>query len=262
MIRMIATTGAALFVFATAATAADLPSKATEPALEAPPTIPVFSWTGFYVGMQAGYGVGQDRAVRSLPSAGPTFFGYNPHGVIGGAHAGYNYALPSIAGKTALVIGVEGDIDGADSQHTASPFGGLTAGDTVATRSDIKGSIRARFGFGVNRALFYATGGAAFADFNTRYNSTPTFGSGAFDAIDRTRTGYTVGGGLEYAFMNYLSVRAEYRYSDYGTFVDTLGVAAPGLNASVTHRESDSRVEAGISYKFDSIIPAPVAPRY
>ena len=61
------------------------------------------------------------------------------------------------------MFGVEGDVDGADSQHTASPFGGLTAGDTVATRSDIKGSIRARLGVGVNRALFYATGGAAFA---------------------------------------------------------------------------------------------------
>ena len=144
----------------------------------------------------------------------------------------------------------------------SSPFGGLLTGSTASTQSDIKGSIRGRLGFGINRALFYATGGAAFADFNTRYNTIPAFGAGAFDAFDRTRTGYTVGGGVEYAFLNYLSVRAEYRYTNYGTFTDPLGAAAPGLNASVSHHETDNRVQAGFSYKFDSIVPAPVTARY
>lgn len=251
-----------LVAFVTVAAAADLPSKSSEPTFETPPRIPIFSWTGFYVGMQAGYGVGRDSGALRGPASSAAFFGgSNPRGIMGGAHVGYNYAFPSIGGGKTFVIGMEGDIDGADYKRT-NPFGGLLTGDSLTMQSDIKGSIRGRLGFAVNRALFYATGGAAFANFDTRYNSIPTFGAGAFDAFDRTRTGYTVGGGVEYAFMNYLSVRAEYRYTNYGTFTDTLGVAAPALNASVSHRETDNRVQAGFSYKFDSIVPAPVTTRY
>ena len=260
MVRLLVMTSAALVVLATAAVAADLPSKTDEPSYEAPPRIPVFTWTGFYVGMQAGYGMGRDDVALRSPSGGAAFFASNPRGIMGGAHVGYNYALPPVGGGKTFVIGLEGDIDGADYQRT-TPFGGLLAGGSVSMQSDIKGSIRGRFGFGVNRALFYATGGAAFANFDTRYNSTQTFGAGAFDAFDSTRVGYTLGGGVEYAFLNYLSVRAEYRYTNYGTFTDTLGAAAPGLNATVSHRETDNRIQAGFSYKFDSIVPAPVIAR-
>ena len=81
----------------------------------------------------------------------------------------------------------------------------------------------------------------------------PGFGA----TFDRSRVGYTVGGGVEYAFMNNFSVRAEYRYSDYGAFTDALGAGA-----TVVHRETDNRVEAGMSYRFNSIVPAPVVAKY
>lgn len=253
-------TGVALVVMSGMAMAADLPSKTAPAQFEAPPPIPVFNWTGFYVGAQAGYGFGRDSAALRRPAA-TAFYGYNPHGIVGGFHAGYNYQLPAIAPETKVVLGVVADVDGADYKSGGYPFGGILAGTTATTQSDIKGSVRGRVGVGVNRVLFYATGGAAFANFDTRYSSASAFGAGAVSTHDRTRTGYTVGGGIEYAFLNYVSVRAEYRYTNYGTFTDALGGAAPGLNAAVAHRETDNRVQAGISYKFESIVPS-VTARY
>ena len=238
------------------AMAADLPSKTATPVFAAPPSIPVFSWTGFYAGVQAGYQFGRDRASLASPFLGSASLGFNPNGVAGGGHAGYNYALQPVFGGSPLVVGIEGDIEGADDRKAAGAFGGLAA---TSTRSDIKGSVRGRLGIAVDRVLFYATGGAAFADFATRYDAAPL--AGGTNTFDRSRAGYTVGGGIEYAFMNDFSVRAEYRYSDYGTFTDTLTPAAPGL-ATVTHRETDNRVEAGVSYKFNSILPAPVVAKY
>ena len=256
MISRLLAVPAAMVFFAGAAVAADLPSKTAEPSYEAPPPIPVFSWTGVYAGIQAGYGFGRDNATLRAPGAGATAFGSTPNGIIGGGHIGANYALPAAIGNAKLIVGVEGDVDGADYQHSSGPFGGVFAGDTATTTSDIKGSARGRLGIGVNRVLFYATGGAAFASFATRYNATP--GAAAFDSSSRTKTGYTVGGGVEYAFMNTVSVRAEYRYTDYGTFADTLGATG----ATVAHKETDNRIQAGVSYKFDSILPSPVTARY
>ena len=85
--------------------------------------------------------------------------------------------------------------------------------------------------------------------------------SGALDLTSHTRVGYTVGGGIEYAFTNNLSVRAEYRYTDFGSFTDNLANSTGGL-VNVSHRETDNRVQAGFSYKFDTFTPAPVVARY
>src|SRR4029453_1285096 len=89
---------------------------------------------------------------------------------------------------------------------------------TYNLRSDIQGSIRLRLGIAFDRVLLYATGGAAFAGIENVY----TIGLPVFltESVSRTRSGWTVGGGLEYAVANNWSVRAEYRYSDFGRFVD------------------------------------------
>ena len=130
-------------------------------------------------------------------------------------------------------------------------------GVTASTRDQIQGSIRGRLGVTFDRALFYATGGAAFGDLRSTYVSAAT---GAFDTIDRTRVGYTVGGGVEYAFTNNLSARIEYRYTDYGRSTDNLLISTAGL-ANVSHRDTNNRVQVGFSYKFDTFA-APVVARY
>ena len=247
MIRKFLLTTAALAAFAGTAAAADLPSRRAPP-VYLPPPIPTFTWTGLYVGGQVGYEFGKSSAASTT---GATILtgGSSPNGVIGGAHIGYLYSAPSFMGGSSLggvVFGVEGDVDGSNYKTTYA-LGPLS--DT--TRQNIQGSVRGRLGIAVDRALFYATGGAAIGDLGNNYTA-PGFAL----STSQVRVGYTVGGGVEYAFTNNWSMRAEYRYTDFGTVTDTVGAA------SIRHRETDNRVQAGVSYKFNTFGPVPVVARY
>ena len=243
---------AALTLLATGAFAADLPSRAAPP-VYAPPPIPVFSWTGLYIGGQAGYTFGKDTAYDFAGDVS----GATPKGLIGGAHIGYNWSTQSLpflgnfmgAGG---VIGLEGDIDATNARSGyALPV--LAVAGTERNR--IQGSVRGRIGFAVDRVLFYATGGAAFGGFTNSY-----FAGAATDTINRTKIGYTVGGGVEYAFTNNWSLRAEYRYTDFGGYNDVLSNTAGG--ALVHHHDTDNRLLGGFSYKFNSFTPGAVVARY
>jgi outer membrane immunogenic protein len=225
MIKKFLMGSVALAALTGTALAADLPSRRAPPVFVPPP--PVFSWTGFYVGGQLGYQFGQDSF------GGATA---HPHGVAGGAHIGYNWAgWPGFGVGNGLVLGAEVDINGTDYQVT----------NGISTlRQDVEGSARGRIGVAVDRALFFATGGAAFTQFHSYYP--------AFVAASKSRVGWTVGGGVEYAITTQWSLRAEYRYSDFGTFFDGVG----------TRRETVQRAQVGFSYKFDTIAPTPVVARY
>src|SRR4029450_11749093 len=117
-------------------------------------------------------------------------------------HVGYNLQIGQ------WVAGLEGDVDGTDFRRTS----GLEPifGTFFRIRKDIEGSIRGRVGIAWDRALLYATGGVAFAGIEANYSS-PV----GFNSFSRTRVGFTVGGGIEYAITGNWSVRAEYRFSDF-----------------------------------------------
>ncbi|MDP8918862.1 MAG: outer membrane beta-barrel protein [Pseudomonadota bacterium] len=196
----------ALFGFAGAASAADLPMRAAPPA----PIIaaaPIFTWTGFYVGVNAGYGWSNDD-FDSVDLADEGDDG----GFIGGAQVGYNYQIGS------FVVGLEGDIQYADfGREGAFVVGGVTYD---VDNSDWFGTARARAGVAFGQALIYATGGFAFAD----------------DA-----TGWTVGGGVEYAFTNNLSAKIEGLYVNLDNDDDF-----PGFDG-----ETDfGVVRAGLNFRF------------
>jgi outer membrane immunogenic protein len=231
------------------ALAADLPSRQAPPVF-VPPT--PFSWTGAYIGGQVGYGFGHDTSSIFFAPTGfvGASYGESLHGIIGGAHVGYNFA-PLGGG---VVVGLEGDVDGSDYRRTTS-FGPAS----IKVASPIGGSIRGRLGFAVDRALFYATGGAAFATFTDTY-IVPGFGTG-FDKPSSTRVGYTVGGGVEYAITNTWSLRGEYRYSGFGSYIDPLSGIAGGVVA-VRHSEIEQRAQVGFSYKFETLAPPPVVAKY
>jgi outer membrane immunogenic protein len=252
----------AFAALSTGALAADLPSRRAPPVYVPPVAAPpVFTWTGLYVGGQVGYGFGTSHSYAFAPGLGGlAAASANTNGVIGGAHIGYNYAVPSVpffggVGGAQLVVGVEGDVDGSSAKPTYA-LGGIN----VTTSDTIQGSVRGRVGIAVDRALFYATGGAAFGGLtNTYVNSF----NGLTDQLNHTRVGYTVGGGVEYALTNNWSIRAEYRRTDFGHVTDTLSNATGG-GVSVRNHEVDNRVQAGFSYKFDMFSPvaAPVVARY
>ncbi len=262
----------ALALLSTTAFAADLPSRRAPPVYAPPPPIPVFSWTGLYIGGQVGYQFGRSNAIAyDNFGNGLAANGGSANGVVGGGHIGYLFSTQSIPvlsnitgafsslpligglGGAGGVFGIEGDVDGS-SVRTAYGLGGFGN----YNNEPIQGSIRGRLGFAVDRALFYATGGAAFGDLRNTYVNGLT---GATDQFSHTRVGYTVGGGVEYAFTNNLSVRVEYRYTDYGAYSDNLANSSLG-GLNVRHHDTNNRVQAGFSYKFNTFSPAPVVARY
>jgi outer membrane immunogenic protein len=194
----------ALFGFAGAASAADLPVRSAPPA----PIIaaaPIFTWTGFYVGVNAGYGWSNDD-FDAFDAADVDDDG----GFVGGAQVGYNYQIGS------FVVGLEGDIQYADfGRDGAFDFDGDGADDDFDS-SDWFGTVRARAGVAFGQALIYATGGFAFAD---------------------DSNGWVVGGGLEYAFTNNLSAKIEGLYVNFEEddiagfeYENDFGVVRAGLN--------------------------------
>ncbi len=227
------------------------------------PPVPIFTWTGVYVGGQIGYAWGSQNA-----DFGDSFglfdsVSYNSSGVIGGAHVGYNLQL------TQFVIGLEGDVDGSSLSKTVSgavfPQGGALGlvSTTLNTNANVQGSIRGRVGYAWDRVLIYATGGVAFAGINSDLWTSTLFGP-SYDTASNTRVGWTVGGGLEYAVTNNWSIRAEYRYTNFGQYTAyPVNFAALGDTGAFINRHfTENRVQAGFSYKFDSAVPAPIVAKY
>ena len=254
MIRNFLLSSAAILAVTGSTFAADLPSRRAPPVYV--PPVPVFTWTGIYVGGQIGYAFGRDAYNYGAGLVSST---YRPDGVIGGAHVGYNLSSQGLFGNllgAGGVIGVEGDVNGSSFSRTVGvPF--LPVGVTTGTRMPIDGSIRGRIGFAVDRALFYATGGAAFASLRNTYGA-GFIAPGTTTTIGHTRVGYTVGGGIEYAVTNNWSVRAEYRYTDFKAYND---FPTPGI--TIRNHETDHRIQVGFSYKFDTFAPpVPVVAKY
>lgn len=183
-----------------------------------------YDWTGPYVGLQAGYAWGENDLsagniggiitgdVQALDAA--TIEGedgtFDLDGFVGGANAGYNWQSDS------LVLGVEGDIEYADLNDEVDILSSAVNGDLVGVDEvevNWLGSLRLRAGFAADRALFYATGGLAVGGAKL----TAKDDDGDEFADDRaTKWGWTIGGGVEYAFTDELSGRIEYRYTDLG----------------------------------------------
>jgi outer membrane immunogenic protein len=231
--------------------AADLPAPNSPVYYKAPPP-PVFSWSGCYIGADVGGGFVRDSDHEHTAAGGASPFSpaptntANPGGVIGGGYLGCNYQFSSH-----VVIGAEGDgqfagIRGGTAQFPGSAPPGLP-NDFYETRSNAQGSIRGRLGYGFDRVLLYATGGVSFAQITE--HDVQGFGplAGTFNDTSTTRTGWTVGGGLEYAFLNNLIGRVEYRYSDFGTFSYSPPIFAPFVE---NHRITENQVLVGLSYKF------------
>lgn len=206
---------------ATAAEAADLMLMQPEPMAY---SAPAFSWTGFYVGANAGYGWGTvDTSIPGAPN-------YNIKGFGGGLHGGYNYDLGG------FVVGAEADFSFSDLNYTEA-FGGATS----SLRVENFGSIRARVGLPVDRFMPYVTGGFAYG--TGSFNAS----QGALSFSERqTHTGWTIGAGAEYAVTDNVLVRAEYLYTDLGTKNYLSGLGGGGVDANVNF----STLRAGISYKF------------
>ncbi|MGA9216541.1 MAG: outer membrane protein [Methylocella sp.] len=249
MRRQILLASVGAIAIAAPAFAADLPSQAPPPVYLPPP--PVFTWSGLYMGGQIGYAWGSDPIDVTVDGVTDAFFNTKPQGVIGGAHLGYNLQIGP------WVAGLEGTVDGTSVNGTRNSEGGFV---TMSTNAAVQGSIRARLGVAFDRVLIYGTGGAAFAGITNDYSvGFPFF---LQESDTKTRSGWTVGGGLEYAVTDNWSIGAEYRYSDFGRSPDYPFPCLTNGNVIFTHHLTESQVQARFSYKFISYTPAPVVAKY
>ena len=231
--RTIAATASAVFVSmgaVTGAVAADLGGGTVVPSYYPPPPfVSAVSWTGPYIGLQTGYVWGNADFTFSDGSPGGSS---NPNGWVGGGYAGYNWQSGN------FVLGFEADIEGGNA-------GNSFANAVAFGSSDLNwdGSLRGRMGIAQNRTMFYITGGWAFGQADIQ-GSTPNTPPGCC-STSAELNGWTLGGGIEYAFSNELTIRGEYRYTDFGSVTANIG---SGVTVPVDIQTSAFRVGAG--YKF------------
>ncbi|BCH22636.1 outer membrane protein [Mesorhizobium sp. L-8-10] len=187
------------FLFASAlAVLAATGAKAADAVIEPPPVVietPTFTWTGPYIGLQGGYAWSNARFSDPFVSVKDNFDG----GLLGG-YVGYQWQYGS------FVFGGEADINALWNDQTFD-VGGLA----VDVGADWLASIRARAGYAIDRALIFGTGGVAF----TGVSADTTIG-GLDISASETYTGWTLGGGVDYAFTDNWIGRLEYRYYDFG----------------------------------------------
>jgi len=249
------------------ARAADLPARSYA---KAPAINPGINWSGFYAGINAGYGYGSAPTSLDLNAVeqGVILPGVNnplpptlhPEGFVGGGQVGYNAQFGSV------VAGLEADIDYANLRKTdaasGAPFIGGILTTTIESKLDWFGTLRGRLGvLPANNVLLYATGGLAYGQVRTTTTGSnmPPFscngpGLSVYCATGTTSgvsVGWTVGGGIEYAFAPNWTIRGEYLYLDLGsqsvTFPDR---DVPG-GLLTSHTSFTAHIgRAGLNYRF------------
>ena len=232
--------------------AADLPSIKEAPVYVAPP--PIFSWTGLYVGADIGGSWGS----ANIFAPGTLFtFSHNAKndGVIGGGFIGYNYQFNN------FVLGLQGEIDGTGNGNSrfSAPFGASVFQSSV--NQNWIASIDGRLGWAAwDRALLYVIGGVAWDQQSASITNLIT---GFAVNVSNTRTGYDIGGGVEYAFTPNWTGRIEYRYYNFGSAnTDWVDPAFRGGSFFRTTL-NDNVIRAGLAYKFGAPpAPVPVVAKY
>jgi outer membrane immunogenic protein len=222
--KKLVTSLAAFTALTAAASAADLPRRAAPPPVFTP--VPVFTWTGFYFGFNAGYGfdASSQRANGFVQTAGSpvaitpagafvppvlapgsslVYGRNNNEGFTGGGQIGYNWQLTPGSG---VVVGFEADAQYVDFGNrrqsflvngpVGPAFGSFVPTNGLLSTLDFFGTVRGRLGYAFDRTLVYATGGFAYA--TGSQGARVAFQNFAGNRSDFV-TGWTVGGGIEYA---------------------------------------------------------------
>jgi outer membrane immunogenic protein len=279
----------ALAVMSAGAIAADLPARG--PALAPAPVYaaPIFTWSGFYVGLNAGVGFGDDdrSGLRAIAAPGAPVGIVNAvnyvntglaargnrddrTGFTGGAQIGYNWQFGS------MVIGLEADINYLDRKGRGAAYTLVGAGPYAGYELDVNearsgsnwfGTIRPRIGFAFDRTMIYATGGLAYSGsknssgevrlFDTTVVPNAEIARWAGSGRNGSNWGWALGAGVEHAFGNNWSAKLEYLYVDFdrGGHRDLVRVSGAAAASQVTFRgdrndDSMHIVRVGLNYKF------------
>jgi len=228
-----------------------------------PPPVPVYTWTGCYVGANAGSSSGNSQhfttagsiltgAVPQPVAGGNITDSFNLSGFIGGGQLGCNWQWG------AWVFGVEGDGSATNKEGQAfetalASVPGLAARANWISQTQERWLVTARGKLGWtwwDKSMIYVTGGGAWAKIDaSEFLANNSFGTGHQES--NTRSGWTVGGGLEYALGYGWSVKSEFLYADFGTFQTF--TSPPFGAAGIEPRDvkvKDYVWRAGMNYKF------------
>lgn len=241
------------------------------------PVVPdTFSWTGGYIGINAGYAGGKFKhpvtvvPTEPVPPVNPTepelepdpvepeplIFAMAPpspssidtsvdvtsSGFIGGIQAGYNWQFDR------TVIGIETDIQASNLKGEISGSIDDVFGFEAGSKINWLGTTRVRVGYlPTERFMLYATGGVAYGQVKT-YGSISGGGETVGFSNSKTRVGYTVGAGAEYAFTDHWTLKSEYLYTDLGKTKFTL--PSDGVDVNVTSKTPFHTIRVGVNYKF------------
>jgi outer membrane immunogenic protein len=256
-------------LLAGSASAADLPVKAP---YRAPP-VPLWSWSGFYIGINGGYGSGSDDVMQTLvtgfsavPPPAPPFTLSSaaittpaPKGGFFGAQLGFNWQTGPI------VWGVEGDYQGA-SQASTTVCGGVCDRETVpgvvslventSVYQKVKwfGTVRGRVGWASDGAMIYATAGGAWMGVDetdtVAFSITPGGASLAQAAsFSSTRSGYSAGAGIEMRLWAGWTAKVEYLHLDVSGTTNTFAIGPAPVTAT-SGRMRDDIGRLGLNWKF------------
>jgi outer membrane immunogenic protein len=248
----------AVFGLASMASAADMPTKAPM-YTKAPVAAPVYNWTGFYVGGNIGYGWGRSTDSATplpQPSFGELPFsqGLSPSGILGGGQIGYNYQTG------AYVWGLEADFQGSDIKNSSTMFGldpAFPADNNVDNQHlTWFGTVRGRVGWlPVNPLLIYVTGGLIYGEVKTDSLTTyaPIPASTYPGSASSVRTGWTVGGGVEWMFTPKWTAKLEglyYQIDGQNYLANPLAPNPPFQVAHSFNNLNGGIIRAGVNYHF------------
>jgi outer membrane immunogenic protein len=252
MKKALLSTVALVGLFASPSMAADI--AVVRPIYRAP-VAAVANWTGFYIGGNVGGSIGivnetdtdtgalsetaNDR--RALP------------GAIGGLQAGYNWQ------SGLWLLGLEGDWQWSNEESTRSsqfigtgPFAGVRFNSSDQDRIRNLATVRGRVGYVYGDYLWFATGGAAWSRVESNLAITgAAFATSA--SLSTTRSGWTVGGGVETLLAPNWSAKLEYLYVDLGSINNVEVTPAAALGAfTANEKVSEHVIRVGLNYKFGS----------
>lgn len=236
MKKILLGTVAVLFLSAPAV-AADMPVKAPVKMIAAP-----YNWSGLYLGAHCGAAWARTRHTgddAAYQEAGNELYQLDPTGIMCGGQVGYNFQ------QGTWLWGVEGDFGYISAKKTIEE---IPSPDNLnEVKYGAYGTATLRLGLVQDRILFYAKGGAAFAQIR---NIAADLDGGVIDPtsdinVSKTRIGWAAGGGIEYGLTPAWSLKAEYLYMGFGTqsYADLQG-------GTYTFRNQVHTAKVGINYHF------------
>jgi outer membrane immunogenic protein len=220
---------ALLTVVSGSAMAADMRPAPAPVYTKAPMMAPLFTWTGCYVGGNAG-GLWAKKTW-----SGGAVSSADVSSWLAGGQIGCNYQVST------WVFGIQGDYDWTNASATATDAFFLATTDSTKIKS--LASVTGRVGYAWDRFLGYVKGGGAWA--KDEYS---IVAPGFISTASETRTGWTVGVGGEYAFTDWLTGFVEYDYYDFGTKSNTF--TGNFIVPAISVKQTESVAKAGINFKF------------